>query len=85
MKRFVLAILLAVLCVALHAQEYRGTITGTVNDPSGAVIPNATVKATNNATNNVSETKTNSDGVYTLPLLSPVYTAWKRERPVFRL
>jgi hypothetical protein len=70
-KTVVPAILMAILCATLHAQEYRATITGTVTDPSGASIPNATIKATNNATNNVSETKTNSDGVYTMPLLEP--------------
>ena len=29
----------------LHAQSYRGSIRGTVYDPSGAVIPNASITA----------------------------------------
>src|SRR5438105_15616655 len=62
-----LAVLMIILCGSLLAQDYRATIAGTVTDPSGASIPNATVKATNTATNSVSETKTNSDGAYTLP------------------
>ena len=70
-KKALLVAFLAILCGGLYAQEYRATLTGTVTDPSGASVPNATVKATNNATNNVSETKTTSDGVYTLPLLEP--------------
>jgi hypothetical protein len=55
----------------LFAQEYRATLTGVVTDPSGAAIPNATVKATNSATNRATETKSSSDGVYTVPFLEP--------------
>jgi len=66
--RSVLA-LLFVSC-ALFAQD-RATLTGTVSDPSGAAIPGATVKATNTANNNVSETKTTTDGIYTIPYLLP--------------
>ena len=29
---------------AMHAQEFRGTILGTVSDSSGAVVPGAKVK-----------------------------------------
>jgi len=68
-KRSVLALL--ALTAGLYAQEFRATLTGTVTDPSGAAIPNATVKATNGATNAASETKTSSDGLYTIPLLEP--------------
>src|SRR5207244_13386455 len=51
MKRLVIAILIAFsLAVALDAQTFRGSINGTVSDPSGGVIPNATVKATDMAT-----------------------------------
>ncbi len=70
-KKAVLAVLIATLSAGLYAQEYRATLTGTVSDPSGASVPNATVKATNNATNSSSQTKTSADGVYTLPLLEP--------------
>ncbi len=68
-KRSVLALL--ALTAGLYAQEFRATLTGTVTDPSGAAIPNGTVKATNVATNATSETKTTSDGLYTIPLLEP--------------
>jgi hypothetical protein len=57
------------------AQEYRATLSGTVNDPSGAPVPGATVKATNTANHQVSETKTGAAGLFTIPLLEPgVYT-----------
>src|SRR5207247_10499937 len=48
----------------LGAQQFYGTITGTVTDPSGAVVPNATVKVTNVDTNVTSTLKTNRAGVY---------------------
>src|ERR1051326_4302010 len=74
-QRSALALLLF-SSTALFAQEFRATLTGTVTDPSGAAVPNATVKATNIATNTVKETKTTSDGVYAIPFLEPaVYTA----------
>src|SRR6185437_574581 len=31
--------------ISLHAQEYRGTITGQVTDPKGDVVPNANITA----------------------------------------
>lgn len=49
------------------AQSARGTIAGSVTDPSGAVIPSATITATNEATGGKSETKSTSAGVYRFP------------------
>ena len=50
---------------SLHAQlSTQATITGTVTDPSGAVVPGATVTLTDDATKVSTVTKTNSDGVY---------------------
>jgi len=62
------AITLAFLIVSspLGAQQTLGSITGTVKDISGAVIPGATVRAHNLATNlEVTET-TQSNGSYTV-------------------
>jgi hypothetical protein len=65
MKRLVIAILIAVsLAVAVNAQTFRGAINGTVSDPSGGVVPNATVKATEKATGIDHSTTTTSDGVF---------------------
>lgn len=66
--------LLALLCVSavgLFAQDFRATVTGTVTDPSGAVVPNAQVRAVNAATNAAKETQTDAQGVYTIPYLDP--------------
>ena len=46
------------------AQQFYGTITGTVTDPSGAVLPNTTIKVTNVDTGVATTLKTNGAGVY---------------------
>jgi hypothetical protein len=46
-----------------------GSISGTVKDPSGAVIPGAMVTATNAATNVQSKSVTDSKGFYVFPSL----------------
>jgi hypothetical protein len=53
-----------------HAQ-YRGSIQGVVTDPSGAVIPGATLTLTNNATNEKQVSTSNGDGVYNFGALPP--------------
>lgn len=66
------AILLAV-CLGGYAngQGTTGQISGVVTDPNGAVVPGATVKATNNATNLIRSTTTTGDGSYTIQTLLP--------------
>src|SRR5437016_3475112 len=65
MKRLVLAILVVLsLAVAANAQTFRGTINGTVTDPSGASVPNAAVKATEIATGIDHATTTTSEGAF---------------------
>ncbi|RRA47163.1 TonB-dependent receptor [Acidipila sp. EB88] len=57
------------LPLSLHAQVDQGTISGTVEDPSGAVVPGAAVTITSVETGLVLNGKTDSSGVYTF---SPV-------------
>jgi outer membrane receptor protein involved in Fe transport len=47
------------------------TLTGTVKDPSGAIVPTAAVTVTNEATKAVWTTVTTSAGLYTVPNLPP--------------
>ena len=63
------------LCLALtaFAQSERGTITGTIRDSSGAVIPAAKVVLTNTQTGVTATMTSNADGEYTIPQL-PVGT-----------
>lgn len=69
---FALLTLLLALCAAApaYAQSDRGSITGTVTDPTGAVVPNAKVTATSLDTGEVREVTTGDEGSYTLPQLA---------------
>jgi hypothetical protein len=66
-----LSVFLLLLCSSLSAQVSGGTLSGTVSDPSGAVIPNARVAVTNTGTGIVRSTTTNDAGFYTAPNLNP--------------
>ena len=63
--------LLPVVSAVGLAQESRGSITGKVIDAQNAVIPNATVMITNNATNISSRVTTNQTGYYEVDFLVP--------------
>ena len=54
-----------------HAQVVGGTISGTISDKSGALVPNATVSLTNLATGVTTTVTTNAQGLYSLPNLLP--------------
>src|SRR5688572_24606666 len=63
-----------ILLTTAFAQD-RGTITGSVTDPSGAAIPQAKVVIKNPATNLTQETATAADGSYSaLYLPAGTYT-----------
>ena len=64
---FVFAFLSAV--PLLRAQTVSGSISGLVSDPSGAVIPGATVTLRNGDTGEVLRTTTNSSGAYGFPVV----------------
>ena len=75
--RKVLACSLVVASAALmllsptsFAQSFFATLTGTVTDASGAVVPGATVSIQNAATKVTRQVKTNSAGFFTAPNLT---------------
>jgi len=70
MRRFILIGVLSGALAVAFAQT-GGQITGEVRDPSGALIPNASVTVTNTATNVARTTETNGAGLYSFPDLSP--------------
>ncbi|HTQ55523.1 MAG TPA: carboxypeptidase regulatory-like domain-containing protein [Bryobacteraceae bacterium] len=59
------------LVAPLAANDPTGTITGTVTDVSGGVIPKVKVTVTSEATNAARDAETNDDGDFTVPLLPP--------------
>jgi hypothetical protein len=67
--------LLAVVVISLgspaYAQLTRGTISGTVKDKTGALLPGVTVTITNNATGVARAVQTNESGFYRAPALEP--------------
>src|SRR6266542_1790176 len=68
-KGFRIAWLLPIGGLALFAQLDRGSLTGTITDPSGAVIPDTKVTIKNTGTNAIYETRSNLAGQYTMPNL----------------
>lgn len=61
--------------VAAHAQILYGSLTGSVTDKTGAVIPNVDVTLTNQQTGEIRSEKANGQGVYNiLDVLPGVYT-----------
>ena len=68
--RFLLVLAILSLAVSTVAQEITGTILGTVKDPTGAVVPGASVTVLNTDKNVVIRTVTSNEaGEYTAPLL----------------
>src|SRR5579883_3506902 len=67
------ALILATLGVVplVHSQAISGDLVGTVQDASGAALPNVTVTATNTATNVKFTGVTNSNGDYRIANLPP--------------
>ncbi len=59
------------LAVVAAAQESRGTIQGSVKDPQGAIVANASVVVTNVDTKTAVTTRTSEVGRFSAPLLMP--------------
>jgi outer membrane receptor protein involved in Fe transport len=64
-------VLLLLDAKAGFAQAVTGTLLGTVQDSSGAVVPNANVTLTNEGTNVTDKTVTGPQGFFTFPNLNP--------------
>lgn len=70
--RFIVILLpVLVLCATAYGQTGLGEIAGTVTDPSGAIVVNATVTATDVATGIKTVRPSNSTGVYQILQLQP--------------
>ncbi len=65
------ALLLLLSAITAGAQEFRGSLTGRVTDPTGAALPGAAVSLRNVDTNVTANATTNEDGSYSFPLIAP--------------
>lgn len=86
----ILLALLLILPAALTAQTFRGGISGTVTDQSGAVVPGAQVTAVETSTNTIHKAATSSAGEfafaemplgsYTVTIVAPGFKTIKIEK-----
>src|SRR5437588_4017873 len=84
-RLFVSTILLILaLAATAIAQQSTATLTGTVMDPTGAVIPNAKVTITNKNTQEVRRAQTDSNGYYSQAALPPGTYSVTAEAPNFQ-
>ena len=61
MRYLVCVVLFSLGSVPVSGQDTRGTISGTVTDPQGGVLPGATVVVSNTGTGTASRLTTNSN------------------------
>jgi hypothetical protein len=79
--RFLESILILFAATTLVAQAGRGSISGTVTDPSGGLVPGARLTLLNKATGIIQHTVTSGAGLYTFISLNPgVYQVTASEK-----
>lgn len=73
LRRAAMAISVVVFAAGgtLFAQEFRGSISGTVADPNGAAVAGSTVTLKNTETAITQTVSTNGSGIYSFPLVQP--------------
>src|SRR3984957_20509553 len=82
MKSLLLALLLPIL---LSAQTTSSSLSGTVKDSAGAVVPNAKVTLTGQENGFVRTVTTNHDGFFSFPDLTPATFTVAIEAPGFKI
>ncbi|MFP5278049.1 MAG: carboxypeptidase regulatory-like domain-containing protein [Acidobacteriota bacterium] len=81
---FLLFICLMVLPRSTSAQEFRATVSGTVSDPSGAVVPGAQIEVKEIHSGTISRTTSDAAGQYVVPFLLPGDYALTATAPGFQ-
>ena len=82
-SRLVLFVALCLSPLAFTHAQSTATLSGTVTDERGAVVPGASVTARNTATGLKRQTTTGGDGNFTIPLLPPAAYTMLVERQGF--
>lgn len=80
---FATLLTVSVIPLQLHGQAVYGSISGTVTDNNGAVVPNATVTVTNARKGTSDKTTTNDSGNFTVTHLIPDVYNVRVEAPNF--
>jgi len=86
LRSLLLASVLLALCAlpfAAHAQTATATLSGTVVDQNGAVVPDAAITVENIGTALKREATTNDEGYFTVPLLPPAIYSVTAQRAGF--
>jgi hypothetical protein len=76
--------IILLLSLPAIAQTITGSITGSVTDPNGSVIPGATVTITSDKTNEVRNITTNDEGRFSFTAVQPGLYTVKVEREGFQ-
>ena len=71
MKHSLVAVIALLIPASLFCQEFRGTISGAVTDPTGATIAGAKIVVTETHTGTKTPTISDSSGQYSAPFLQP--------------
>src|SRR5262245_33140253 len=79
----VLALNFIVLTCIAGAQTNTATLSGTVMDSAGAVVPNVAITVSSKATGLKRQATTNNEGLFTLPLLPPGKYSLQAQREGF--
>ena len=81
---FLLALMVVIVPTPATAQVSNGSISGNITDPQGAAVPDATVVATNKATNQALTTTSDNAGLFRLSLVPPGTYRIEISKPGFR-
>ena len=84
MKTLSVALLATFYIFSLSAQDFRGTFSGLIADPTGAPLPGSKVTVTETRTGVKNETVADSAGEYTAPFLLPGDYNIAAESPNFK-
>jgi len=84
MRRFHLLLCLFLSPLLGFAQSTSATISGGVTDPSGSFILGASVEIANDATGIIYSARTNSSGMYLVPILPPGHYHVQVSKPGFK-
>ena len=78
-------VLVLVFCLSGAAFAQTASVSGTVTDASGAVVPQTRITTHNLATNASRDTSTDSSGSYRIPSLAPGFYDVRVEKAGFKI